>query len=265
MEIKGLRSRVTVGFMGIITLLCISGMLSFLELNTLSEDTDLILRANKRNMELSRKMLHSLQSQNYSFVQIVAFGDRSQDSVCLSSVAELESTIDEAKSDNGAIETLDFMKAQTQKLRDVTERLVATPVNTLTVDPMVIMPYLDIDEDRNLYSDYHPIYNSLLSSIDKYLNMSQDILAPSAESLHNNAYRAVTPVFISLVVMIVIVFMLYYFMMQMCVNPVVSMNKSLSDYISYKVPFAPKAECRDEMLSLRENIELMIKHAKKQR
>ncbi|MFI3302629.1 MAG: hypothetical protein SNH35_00455 [Rikenellaceae bacterium] len=269
MEIKGLKRRVTVGFMGIITLLCISGMLSFLELNTLSEDTDLILRANKRNMELSRKMLNSLQSQNYAFVQIVAFGDRSLDSLCLGSVVELEQTIKEAKSESEMRGMLDSMMVTTRQLHAITERLIATPAEPeepQTIDSThmaKITSSMDISEDRELYRDYQPIYNSLLSAIDKYLNMSQDILAPSAESLHNNAYRAVTPVFISLVVMIVIVLMLYYFMLLLCVEPVVSMNKSLADYISFKVPFAPKGECRDEMLSLRENIETMIKLSKK--
>ncbi len=272
MEIKGLRRRVTIGFMGIITLLCISGMLSFFELNTLSEDTDLILRANKRNMELSRNMLHSLQSQNYAFVQIVAFGDHSLDSVCLNSVVDLEKTIKEAKSESEMVGMLDSMMVLTTQLHNITQRLIDTRVefeDPLLMDSILIAESMvDLEgthEDRDIYRDYQPIYNSLLGSIDQYLNMSQDILAPSTESLHNNAYRAVTPVFISLVVMIVIVLMLYYFMLLLCVNPVIAMNKSLTDYLLYKISFAPKGVYRDEMLSLSENIEQLIKISKKQK
>lgn len=40
---------------------------------------------------------------------------------------------------------------------------------------------------------------------------TQSSLAPRTEQLKRNAYRAVTPVLISLLVMIAIVLMLYYF------------------------------------------------------
>lgn len=66
--------------------------------------------------------------------------------------------------------------------------------------------------------------------------------------MKKNAYRAVTPVLISLVVMIAIVLMLYYFMSVYCVNPIIRMNKGLGDYLSFRVPFAVKADCKDEVL-----------------
>lgn len=266
MEIKGLRRRVTIGFMSIAGLLFLSGMLSFFELNTLSDDTDLILRANKRNMELSRSMLHSLQSQNYAFIQIIAFDDRSLDSTCLASVGALEQSIRDARVEGGSDVILDSMVISVTKLRAVSERLVAMPSNENIIesDSLIVLDAIAVSEDRDLYRDYQIIYNSMLNYIDGYLDASQNILAPRAESLHNNAYRAVTPVFISLVVMIVIVLLLYYFMLLYCVNPIVTMNKSLIDYLSFKIPFAPKCECRDEMKELRENIEVMIKQSKRQ-
>ncbi len=269
MEIKGLRRRVTIGFMSIAGLLFLSGMLSFFELNTLSDDTDLILRANKRNMELSRSMLHSLQSQNYAFIQIIAFDERTLDSLCLASVSELEQSIRDARAESGADEILDSMVVAVTRLRDVSERLVAMPVAPAVSeyvelsDSLALEANISIKQDQDLYHDYQPIYNSMLTYIDRYLDASQNILAPRAESLHNNAYRAVTPVFISLVVMIVIVLLLYYFMLLYCVNPIVAMNKSLFDYLSFKIPFAPKCECRDEVQELRDNIEVMIKQSKK--
>lgn len=247
--------------MSIAGLLFLSGMLSFFELNTLSDDTDLILRANKRNMELSRSMLHSLQTQNYAFVQIIAFGDRDLDSICLASVSSLENTIREAKAEGDAMDQiLDSMMVSVTALRSVSEELLASQI--VAVDSISNESIL-LSSDRDLYLDYQPIYNSMLNSIDQYLNTSQNILAPRAESLHNNAYRAVTPVFISLVVMIVIVLLLYYFMLLYCVNPIVAMNKSLSDYLAFKIPFAPKCECRDEVKELKEGVELMIKQSKK--
>lgn len=46
-----------IGFSSIVFLLFFSGMVSFVELSHLSQDTDDILKANKRNIELAKDML----------------------------------------------------------------------------------------------------------------------------------------------------------------------------------------------------------------
>ncbi len=267
MKIKGLKSRVTIGFMGIATLLLLSGLLSFFELSRLSEDTDVILRSNRQSMEFSRGMIHHLQSQNYAFVQIVAFGDRSLDEMCMASVEELAKTIKEASVSAGELELMDSMMYNVGQLRSVTERLVSIPAPTMVDSLMLSMGLSDnqsvVNENRVIYNEYQPIYTKMLSLIDDYLNLSQNIIAPRAESLRHNAYRAVTPVFISLMVMIIIVLLLYYFMMLYCVMPIISMNSALGSFMTYRVPFAPKAECRDEVEELRDKIEQLTLHSNK--
>ena len=107
-------------------------------------------------------------------------------------------------------------------------------------------------------SEYEVLYGRLTAAIKNYMTSTQSSLAPRAEQMKKNAYRAVTPVLISLVVMIAIVLMLYYFMSVYCVNPIIRMNKGLGDYLSFRVPFAVKADCKDEVLELKEKIETLI-------
>ena len=57
--------------------------------------------------------------------------------------------------------------------------------------------------------------------------------------------------------------MLFYFITIYCVNPILGINKSLSDYLAFKLPFTVKAECNDELQELKENIESLINAAKK--
>ena len=94
------------------------------------------------------------------------------------------------------------------------------------------------------------------------LTHAQNSLSPRAERLSRNAYRAVTPVFISLVVMIVILLMFYYFIMIYAVKPIIEMNRSLGDWMRYKLPFSVKSECRDEMAELRDKIESVTNNVK---
>ena len=90
------------------------------------------------------------------------------------------------------------------------------------------------------------------------MTSTQSSLAPRAEQMKKNAYRAVTPVLISLAVMIAIVLMLYYFMTIYCVNPIVAMNRSLGEFLTFRIPFGVKTDCRDEVLELKEKIDTLI-------
>ena len=65
-------------------------------------------------------------------------------------------------------------------------------------------------------------------------------------------------VLISLLVMIAVLLMFYYFMTIYCVNPIVKMNRSLGDYLAFKVPFVVKDELKDELLELKEKIETLV-------
>ena len=47
-----------------------------------------------------------------------------------------------------------------------------------------------------------------------------------------------------------------------CVNPILSLRKSLADWLAFKLPFNPKSECRDELLELKEDIETLINQSK---
>ena len=94
------------------------------------------------------------------------------------------------------------------------------------------------------YNDeYVALYGRLTSAIKNYMTSTQSSLAPRAEQMKKNAYRAVTPVLISLAVMIAIVLMLYYFMSVYCVNPILRMNKGAG-----RLPFVPRAVRRQDRL-----------------
>ena len=92
---------------------------------------------------------------------------------------------------------------------------------------------------------------------------AQSSLAPRTEQLKRNAYRAVTPVLTSLLVMIAIVLMLYYFISIYLVRPILAMNKSLGDYLRFGLPFRIRMELKDEMAELKERIDDAVQLAKR--
>ena len=261
----GMRKRVTVGFLSIVCLLFFSGMVSFLELSRLSRDTGEILKANKRNIELAKEMLDAAHEQNIAFIRLSVFGDRSCDSLCRTSMERLENTLLVAQSEALEKSFLDSLAFATTELRLLTDNFLAfggvgsaaartaAPVDANCADSLGSRWYSD---------EYQVLYGRLTAAIKSYMTSTQSSLVPRAEQMKKNAYRAVTPVLISVAVMIAIVLMLFYFMSLYCVTPIERMNKGLGDWLAFRVPFAVKGDFKDEVLEIKENIETLINLSK---
>lgn len=254
----GLRKRVAVGFLSIVCLLFFSGMVSLFELGHLSRDTDEILKANKRNIELAKQMLDAAHEQNVALIHLSVFGDRSYDSLTRASMERLEKTLAVAQNEALDKSFLDSLAFATTELRLLTDNYLAVGMAREERDS-VVHTLASHPGHTNWYNDeYEALYTRLTSAIKSYMTSTQSSLAPRTEQMKKNAYRAVTPVLISLVVMIAIVLMLYYFMSVYCVNPVLRLNKGLGDYLAFRIPFAVKGELKDEVLELKEKIETLI-------
>lgn len=256
----GLRKRVTVGFSSIVCLLFFSGMVSLVELDHLSRDTGDILKANARNIELAKEMLDAAHQQNAAFIRLSVFGDRSYDSLCCAGMERLQNTLSIAQGEALEKSFLDSLAFVTTELRLLTDNYRASEMyagaDSLADDASV-------RQARLHYADqYEVIYGRLTSAVKSYMTSTQSSLAPRAEQMKKNAYRAVTPVLISLMVMIAIVLMLYYFLSVYCVVPILKMNKGLGDYLAFRIPFVVKADCKDEVLELKEKIDALINLSK---
>lgn len=249
---KGIRKRVTIGFMSIVTLLFFSGMVSLFELGHLSTDAEAILDNSHRNMELAKGILSSLHKQNYAVAEVAVLGGASSDSLSREGLIYLENSLAAAYDLSKGGAHLDSLTVTVAELRRLTNEMLAALNDTLPSS-----------FDRVWYNDvYMPVSSKVSEQINDYMSATHEGLTTRAEQLDHNAYRAVMPVLISLLVMIAIVLMLYYFITIYCVNPVLSLRKSLADWLAFRLPFAPKSECRDELLELKEDIETLINQSK---
>lgn len=249
---KGLRKRVTIGFMSIVTLLFFSGMVSLFELGHLSTDAEAILDNSHRNMELAKDMLSSLHTQSRAVADVAVLGDMYSDSLCREGLIHLENSLTAAYDLSKGGAHLDSLTVTVAELRRLTNEMLEAQNDTLPSS-----------FDRAWYNAvYTPVSAKVSKQINDYMSATHEGLTPRAEQLNRNTYRAVMPVLISLIVMIAIVLMLYYFVTIYCVNPVLSLRKSLADWLAFRLPFAPKSECRDELLELKEDIETLINQNK---
>ena len=261
----GIRKRITIGFLSIIVLLFFSGLVSLFELSHMSTDIDLILASNRKSIATSEGMLNAIRASDRAVISYAVLRDTSYVDSCRSRFIDLSIKIEQARleTSNSAASLFDSLDASAGRLNGVFEQLRKSRnvENSLRADSLW-SGNISFDGTEWYDKEYMPVYDMASDQIIRLLSHAQNSLTPRAERLGRNAYRAVTPVFISLVVMIVILLMFYYFIMIYSVNPIVEMNKSLGDWIRYKLPFTIKAECRDELEELKTKIESVTSNAK---
>ena len=264
----GIRKRVTIGFLSIVVLLFFSGLVSLFELNNMSEDIESILNSSRQSIELSESMLDAIRANDRAVVNYAVLRDSTYADSCRLSFEAFSAKIEQARRETSASAAplFDSLETFAGELNGVVERLRAsrTIENLLMLDSMS-GGALSFDGRRWYYQNYLPVYNSTSNSVMRVMSLAQSTLSPRAERLSHNAYRSVTPVFISLLAMIAILLMFYYFIVIYTVNPIIAMNRSLGDWLRYKLPFNVKTECQDEMRELKEKIENLVNVNKTQK
>lgn len=267
-SLNSIGRRVRAAFLSIVLLLIFAGGTSLLELERVSHDTQLILEASKQNVDIAREMASALSDQNDAIIYMAVVGDSSQrfrtDSE--NSILRLKRASEEAfellhnteyhgladsltmHTDNLNTIVRDYLDGNVQR-RIEADMLIDSLPNKLTIGSW----YVD---------EYKTEHRNLSKQISKYMTGSQSTLGPEVSRLSHTARRAVTPVFISLLVMFVVVLMLYFFLKRLYIKPMTRINRSLGDYITYRVPFDDSIECRDEIKELRDRISTLTSKVK---
>lgn len=283
---KGIGKRVAVGFMSIVALLFVSGMISLFELGNLSNDTENILSASKRNMELAKEMLDAACDHNVATMNITVLCDDSYGDMCRKALNDLEGRLAATGGESYNKESIDSLASAVSELRMLTDNYIlqsSSPRKYKLPEEYSDMPELGPEwgtdvvmaDDFELgtvslsvvgkvwYTEVYKAANDrLMQQIERFVDLNHGTLAPRAAQLNKNAYRSVAPVFISLIVMIAIVLMFFYFINVYCVRPILKINRSLREYLSFKLPYNVKAELIDELKELDDNIETLINISK---
>ena len=260
--IKSIKSRIQLAFASIILLLFFSGATSLLELERVSHDTEEILLASKENVDLASEMISALNEQNDAMIQMAVIGGTLKDIApklahCEESMKRLSEASERAQkrmehTESAAI--TDSLAAYTKRIND----LATTYING-DVHRAIASDSTSLMTTHSWYvNNYKPQYVTVSTQITKYMTGSESTLGPDVNRLSHTARRAVTPVFLSLVVMTVVILMFYYFIHTYLIRPVLRINEELGDYLRYRTHFDRNFVCRDEIQSLRDRILSLI-------
>lgn len=239
----GIRRKVILGFAGIALLLFCSGMFALFELNRLSHTTQSLLDSSSRNIEISRAMLDAVQDQNTALLQMIVLNNNNYDSLYKAGKANFDKALEQATVTVGDLADLDSIYRS------------CNDYDQIVNDYVYASPEQSIDWFMNVYKTS---YFKLTASIKNYMSSSQHSLNIKASQLEKNAYRTITPNVITLGVLVMIIAMFLFFVDLYVLKPIVNLNKSVGGYVNNRIPFNVKIESKDELLSLKENIEKLI-------
>jgi hypothetical protein len=266
---EGVARRIRVAFLSIFLLLIFAGATSLLELERVSHDTEQILAASEQSVEIAGDMLSALSDQNDAMIYMAVVGDSSSRYrvECEKSISRLNSASERAYQLMGRSEhhaMVDSLARYTRSLNALARDFLSGDVHRRIAYSVMHDTIPSSFTTRSWYVDEYKVgYMNLSMQISKYMTGTQNTLSPEVNHLSHTARRSVTPVFISLLVMFVVVVMLYFFIKKLYVKPMLRINRSLGDYLSYKVPFDKGISCRDEIAQLRDRIDTLISKSNK--
>ena len=268
--INSISRRIRTAFMSIILLLFFSGAMSLFELERVSHDTEEILTASKTNVDLAGEMISALKEQDDAMIHMAVVGRTFSDITtygvkCEESIRRLQDATRLAQEQMRLTETplaADSLVLFTHRINGLANDFLSGNVLRTVAEAQAIDSTLTYSTRKWYLESYKPEYMNVSDQITKYMTGSQNTLGPDVNRLSHTARRAVTPVFISLVVMLVVVIMFYFFMKVYFIDPILRINRNLGDYLSYKMPFEADVSCRDEIATLRERIATLISKLK---
>lgn len=260
--LKSIKRRVQLAFTSIILLLVFSGALSLFELERVSQDTENILHESKISTDLAHEIVTALNEQNDAMIEMAVIGGNILDIApyyksCVESIEHLVDATERAHermTEIGSPEITDSLMLYTARINDLTNSYINGDVHRAILSDTLVRR-----TPHSWYVEcYKPEYVNLSKQITKFMTGTESTLSPDVNSLSLTARRAVTPVFLSLVVMIVVTLMFYYFLNHYLIKPIMRINRSLGEYLRFRTPFDKDIACRDEIKSLRDRIENLI-------
>ena len=270
-SISTVTRRIRVAFLCLLLLLFFSGAMSLFELGRVSHDTEEILLASKENVDLAGSMLTALNEQNDIMITLAVASGKFSDiqhysAPCEESMRLLSRATTSAQYRMKGTETplaADSLVVCANRINELTTAYISGDVHRSIALALADSTITATTTHEWYVDEYKPEYEAATHQITKYMTGAHNSLGPEVNNLSHTARRAVTPVFISLIVMVVIVIMFYFFMSHYLITPILRINRSLGDYLTYKKPFDGDIGCRDEIAMLRDRIaQLIIKFTK---
>lgn len=243
-----IKRKIKLGFLLIGSLLFLSGIISSFELIRLNTVTSELVHASRGNIEISKNLLDAVQEQNT--LLLLNITDSTKDYK-----PELRETRRKFNS------TLTNIKESSKDNRSTATEIANIERSAVYYNNIVNSASVDMDLDW-FVQVYRTTYNNLTGSIKDFMVANENSIVESAEKVERNAIRASMVGIIALAGGIMLILLFYYLINSLYIAPVLGIGNSLRRHLEKGTPFSVEVHTKDELLSLKKHIEILIERSK---
>lgn len=242
-----LRLKILAGFFTLSAMLAVAGLWAISQINWMSENVENILSNNYKSISAAKGMIKALERQDSAILWIINGENEKYTEIFIPADSAFQAHFRVAESNltiEGEQKIIDKIRRDYKSLGHSLILLNAKPPSKAW--------YFD---------EIHPILVSLMNDTELLLNLNDEQLFKTAQSVTDKAERALMPGIIAIIAAIVFSLIFSYLINYYLIKPIKEITHEVDKFIKVKKNFSYEAETRDEIYELTNSIRLLVSRA----
>ncbi len=234
-----IRIKIMLGFLILAFMLASAGAISIYELRTVGSSVQALLDDNYRSIDAAKKMTEALESEDNGMLLLLSGKWKEGRETIKAADNKFRQALETAANNF----TIEGEKAYVEKIRKAYNRY-----SRLWDQPIVGTP-----REGNLgwyFEDAHKSFKAVKKRVQDLMSINDQAMYEMASNLKQRAHRAVMPGVIAILSALVFTILFNYFVNIYIVNPILSLIKSINNFLNRGEPVSVKVESNDELADL---------------
>jgi len=243
-----IRTKILLGFLILALMLAVAGAYSIYELTTISTSVQKLLDDNYRSVNAAKQMIEALEREDSGVLLLLLGKWKEGRTTIVDAHKNFENAFDIANNNltiPGEKDYIDKINSKYKKYRDNWDR------------PIVGTKY---ESDLNWYFEkVHGDFTQVKTAVEDLMAINDNNMYETASILKNRAHQAIMPGIVAISAALVFVIIFIFFVNLYIVNPIISMIKSIENFLQTGEPTKLKIDTRDELHDLAASIVSLTK------
>lgn len=247
----GIRTKIFSGFLILAIMLAAAGAWSIYELRTVGTSVQQLLDDNYKSISAAKTMIEALERED-SAVLLLMLGSWEEGRSIMDSADNLFQQGYKIAEENLTIQ------GEKSYVDDI--RTKYDSYKSLWIKPIVGTVH---ERDLDWYSkEVHNAFLEVKVSIEKLMNLNDQVMYQTASHLKDRAHRAIMPGIVAIVSALIFSLIFNYFINYYIVGPIIRLTDGIREFLKTNKTFDPKIETKDEILGLANSIRKIMTQQK---
>ncbi|MFO7838725.1 MAG: MCP four helix bundle domain-containing protein [Desulfosalsimonadaceae bacterium] len=238
-----IRTKIMLGFLILALMLVVAGAFSIYELTTIGSSVQKLLDDNYRSITAAKKMTGALEREDSGILLLLSGKWKQGRETITVADANFQKAFETAESNL----TIQGEKGYVDKIRTLYKKYKG-----LWNRPIVGTQY---EGNLNWYfEDVHSAFKDVKTAVQELMAINDKAMYETASNLKNRAHRAVMPGIVAILSALVFTLIFNFFVNIYIVNPILSINRSINDFMTKEEPVLIDMDTNDELSELADSV-----------